>query len=135
MENSGNEQPDGNKKEYRPRLSPEGKAFLKMQHLIIMIWKDYNDTRAEKKGGDFLLCSDNLCDLSEWVDKDLLMMTYKGHIINFAFIVNVLPDGEKLKLEMAEGMSAIVTKSRKREFKCRYERYKRNNKLRGRIAI
>ena len=134
MENPENETNGGNKKKYRTRLTPEGKAFLKKQHLIVLIHKVYNDIRAELCDSDFMICSDPICHIAEWIDTDLMMMTECGFIIGFAFVEDVIPEGERSRLKMSNGMYANVTKSRNSDFKCRYERYKRNNPLTSEIS-
>jgi hypothetical protein len=123
MENSEDASGNSPKKKYRPRLSSAGKAFIKMQKHIIIIWRDYNDIRAELADGGVLLCSDPICDLAEWIDKNIMMYTHKGYIVGFGFVEDVLPDKEKLKLKMARGLFAIVTREQKIEFNSRYEFY------------
>jgi hypothetical protein len=129
MENLKDKPTDGIHRKYRHRLSPQGKCLLRSQKLIVMIYKDYNDTRADMACGDFLLCGDALCNIMQWLDKNLMMLTYKGNIINFGFIEDILPEGEKIRLKMNNGKYAIVTKRKKKQFKCRYGRYVKNNKL------
>lgn len=135
MKKTNNKTPGGSKKKYRPRLSPEGKAFLKKQHLIVLIHKVYNDMRAELCDGGFLLCNDCLCDLGEWIDTDLMMMTDCGFIVGFAFILDVFPEKGRSKLKMINDLWANVTKNRNSDFNCRYARYKKNNPLPPAISI
>jgi hypothetical protein len=134
MENPENKTNGGGKKKYRPRLSSQGKAFLKKQPFIVIIHKVNNDTRAELCDGDMMVCSDPICHLAEWINTDLMMLTECGFIVGFAFVDDVIPEGERSRLKMSNGMWANVTKSRNSDFKCRYERYKRNNNLTSEIS-
>jgi hypothetical protein len=129
MKNSDNNNLCGDKKKYRPRITPQAKAIIRKQNLLVMIFKFDGLTRADRHQMDSLYCDDAMDKLEKWLDEDVMMETKSGFIVGFDYIIQVKPDGEKLRLFMSNGLLAIVTKGRKMEFKCRYKAYLKSKGL------
>ncbi|MEI6852883.1 MAG: hypothetical protein WCL06_08575 [Bacteroidota bacterium] len=129
MKNSDNDKTKEGTKKYRPRLTPQAKAIIRKQVVVIMIYKFGGLTRADRHQMDSLYCDDAMDKLEKWLDEDVMMETKNGFIVGFDYIIQVKPDGEKLRLLMSNGMLAIVTKANKIEFKCRYRAYLKSKGL------